>query len=124
MSFPSQEDLNALSKGKDGLPDRDLLPRETVSNVILNCLADYTPKERKEIFYVSNLARIVLDYEDSKVELNEKHRKFLAEVLYSSVIQEDGKDERGRTRFRGLYASWVIAQCLDELGEKMTEDEK
>jgi len=86
------------------------VPRETVRNVFINCLAQYQIKDRKEVFYVTTTAQAILETEGETVELKEKFKKFLIEVLYESVVQEvDGKSS-------GVYFSWVISQALQELG--------
>lgn len=108
MSIPSQAVIDALPKNKDGNPDMMKLPRETVRNVLLNCLANYAVKDRKEIFFINTIAQSIMD--DESVELKDKLKKFLIEVVYAMTLQEDGEKQTG------LYFSWVTAQVLTELG--------
>ena len=110
MSFPSQEVLSSAKRGPDGKIDMNSVPRETVKNVVINCLAQYIVKDRKEMFYVNTTAQAVLGAEGDTFELKDKFQKFLIEVLYSAIVQEkDGQQS-------GVYYSWVVGQVLEELG--------
>ena|SRR3990167_1287730 len=107
MSLPSQDIIDALPQ-KDGEPDMSKLPRETVRNVLLNSLANYAIKDRKEIFYINTIAQVLLD--ENAGELKDKFKKFLIEVVYAMTVQDDGKERKG------LYMPWVSSQVLEELG--------
>ena len=111
MSFPTKDIIDTLPKLPDGKPDGDKLPRETVKNVCINALANYSVKDKKEIFYVNTTAQAILGAEGDQVELKEKIKKFLIDVLYAATVQEDDKGSAS-----GMYFSWVIVQVLDELG--------
>jgi hypothetical protein len=102
------------------MPDTEKLEKETVGNVILNCLSIYRCKDRKEGFYVNTIAQSVIA-KGQNVELKDKFHEFLIELLDGSIMREkETKDERGNTRKEttGVYAGWVIAQVLDEMGLK------
>ena len=114
MSIPSKDIIDKLPKLENGRPDFDKLPRETVRNVLLNCLANYAIKDKKDIFYVQTCAQAIIGEEET-VELKDKFHKFLIEVVYDMTLRED-KGEKV-----GLYYSWVMAQVLDELGIKNEE---
>lgn len=110
MSYPPRELVDALPKTPDGNPDVDKLPRETVKNVIINCLSNYPVKDRKEALFVNVVAQAIIG-EDGEIDLKEKYKKFLVEVLYTMMAQVDDKGQQS-----GTYFSWVIVQVLDELG--------
>ena len=124
-SFPSREELEKLTKDKNGNPNIDELPRETVGNVILNCLAGYKPKARTEGFYVSFIADEVVEAieKKGKVELNDHRTKTLTRILLDMSVRmeerttkgKDGKEETKEEQV-GLYAGWAIARILGELG--------
>jgi hypothetical protein len=102
------------------VPDTDKLERETVGNVIINCLANHMCQDRKEGFYVNLIAQSVIA-KGSAVELKDNIKEFLIEVLDDSIMrQKVTKDEKGNEKKEmiGLYAGWVISQVLDELGVK------
>lgn len=116
MSFPPKDVMDSVSKDSEGKPKMSEVPRETVRNVLINCLANYQVKDRKEIFYVNTTAEAILGAEGDTVELKEKFRKFLIEVVYASTVQVNEKGEQS-----GVYFSWVISQVLAELGVKEEE---
>lgn len=86
--------------------------KETVRNVLLNALSVYPVRNRKEIFFINNLAHKVLE---SKGELKatEKEKELLADVVVAATFQQDDK---GATK--GVYLPSVIAQVLEEIGIK------
>lgn len=116
MSFPSKDQADALPKKQDGTPDVDFLPRETVRNVLLNCLANYPVKDRREVFMVNVAAQAIMGDEPT-VELKDKVKKFLIDVVYTMTHQEDGKGN-----VSGIYYSWCTAPVLEELGVLNNED--
>ena len=116
ISFPTRKQLDELPKKEDGSPDLDFLPRETVRNVLLNCLAQYATKDRKDIFYVQTIAQSLLA-EEERFELKDKFSQFLIEVVYEMTLHEE-KDGNA-----GVYYSWVTSQVLEELGVKNNIEE-
>ncbi len=116
MSYPTQEQVDQLPKNEKGEPDLAKLPEETVRNVLLNCLATYPTKDKRDILYVQTIANAILG-SDEAVELKDKLNKFLVEVVYNQTFQQD-KD--GKTR--GIYMSWATSQVLEELGVNISED--
>ncbi len=110
-SFPTQKEIDALPK-KDGEPDMSKLEKETVGNIILNCLANYIVKDRKEGFYINALAQIVI--KGGKVNLKEKFKKFLIEVLDDSILRVEKVN--GKEQKKGIYVGWAIAQVEQEIG--------
>jgi len=111
-SFPTQAEIDKLPK-KNGQPDLSKLERETVGNIILNCLANYVVKDRKEGFYINLIAQSILSG-DEKVELKDKLKNFLIDVLDEMTLRRE-KDENGKEMQKGLYASWAIWQVKEEI---------
>lgn len=112
LSFPTRADLDQLPKNDKGEPDTAKLPRETVRNVILNCLAMYPVSDKREVFYLNAIAGAVL--EKDEVDFKEKYVKFLTKVLEESTFRKDKDGDKETTK--GIYFGWVIAQVMDELG--------
>ena len=113
-SFPTQKEIDALPKNKNGQPDISKLEKETYGNMILNSLASYVVKDKREGFYINALAQIVM--EGGKVNLKEKYKKFLIEVLDEMILRIEkinGKEEQ-----KGIYAAWGVAQILKDLDVK------
>jgi len=120
-----QEEINKLPKGKDGKPDLSGISNENVENVILNCLALYQEvTSAKEGFYVNTIANLILTKEKDEIELQSKFRKFLIEVLESSIMRTetvtDGDKEVKKQK--GIYSGWIISQVLSELGVTVNEE--
>jgi hypothetical protein len=102
------------------VPDVEKLEKETIGNVIINCLSYYKCKDRKEGFYVNLVAQSVIA-KGNAIELKDKLKEFLIDILDQSIMREKiTKDEKGieRKETIGLYVGWIIAQVLDELGVK------
>lgn len=98
MSFPSQEEISSGAK-------------ETIRNVLLNCLASYPVKKDKQIFVVNTLATNILN-SDGEIEFSKDEISFLQEVLYKTTFrEEEGKE-------KGVYLPFMIGQVLLELGIK------
>lgn len=110
-SFPTQKEMDSLPK-KDGKPDMTQLEKETVGNVIFNCLSFYQVKDKKDIFLVNISAQAVLD--EGEVELKDKVRDFIIEVLKDSILMTETVN--GKKEEVGIYRGWIIVQCLEELG--------
>jgi len=124
-TFPTRKEVEKLPKKKNPsdpkgpeVPDFDKLEKETVGNVILNCLVTHKCENKKEGFYVNMIAEHVISGNE-KAELKDKLRTFLIEVLEDSIMRiEKVKDKSGiETREeRGVYAGWIICQVLKEMG--------
>lgn len=126
-TFPSQRELNELPKIKvrneKGVeietPDFEKLERETVGNVILNCITNYIVRDRREGYYINLIAQSIL--EGKKVEFKDKIKNFLIEVLDDQTLRREKKvNEKGEVieEIKGLYQAWVIAQCKEEILRK------
>lgn len=128
VTIPRKEDIERIKKEKD-IKDVmiDDLPRETVQDVILNCLSAHKPTDKRDIFLVNKIANWVLqepDEEEGYGELKDKLFNFLVdEVLPNAIIyaeeekSKDDKKEKG-DKNKGIYYGWIIAQVYDELGIK------
>ena len=115
-SYPSKKEMDKLPL-KDKSPDIDKLEKETVGNVILNCLTAHKCDDKKEGFYINLIADSVLAGGE-KITLKDKLNDFLIEVLEKAMIK-DVKDEKTKElKQEGIYAGWVIAKILQELGVK------
>jgi len=125
-SFPTQKELNKLPKLKTGQPDLTKLERETVGNIILNCLANYVVKDRKEGFYINLIAQSILSG-NKKIEFKDKIKRFLIDVLDEMTLRREivkDKDGKKKEEQKGLYAAWAIAQVKEEvLGKKEFQKE-
>ena len=121
-SFPTEKEV------KESGDDKSKLPRETIGNVIINCLAGYTSKDKRDGFYINLIAQSVIGA-DKDIELKEKLKIFLIKALEDMILtieKVDSTDKDGvktkKDQFKGLYASWVISQVLIELGVKGEEE--
>jgi hypothetical protein len=125
-SLPTQEEIDKLPKrktnDKDGnkieIPDIDKLERETVGNIILNCLATYVADDKREGFYINMIAHSIITG-DIKIEFKEKLKTFILKVLDEATARKvKERDENGVDKEvdKGMYHSWVIAQVKKELG--------
>ena len=121
-SFPTQREIDKLPKDKNGQPDLSKLEKETVGNIILNCLANYIVKDRKEGFYINLIAQSILSG-DEKIELKDKVKNFLIDVLDEMTLRRE-KNKDGKEEQKGLYASWAIWQVKEEiLGKEEVQKE-
>lgn len=128
-SFPSQKELDALPKRnvfvgdkEVEVPDRDkIAEKETIGNVILNCMERYIgakKADKLEGFYINLISQSILS-DGKKIEFKEKIKKFLIELLEEMILrrgEETGKDGKKKEVLEGLYSPWVISQVLQELG--------
>lgn len=133
-TYPSQKEVDALPKKKQpGVPkeqwgpDIDKLERDTVGNIIINCLSRHIGESRKEGFYINMIADAVITAMEAKrrVNLKDKLLSFLIDVVEKQAIRKNEKtDEKPKPGQKeepemiGTYAGWVIAQVLQELGVK------
>lgn len=83
--------------------------KETIKNVLLNCLSSYPIKKNKEIFVVNTLATNILNSKGD-IEFTEDELTFLKEVLFKTTFREEGEKEKG------VYFPFLIGQILSELG--------
>lgn len=118
MSFPTKEDIESVKveKGVQTVTT-DMLPSETVGNVILNCLSMYQPEEydKKEMFEVFRLAEWV--NKDNGEELDQKLMTFLTTKVLPKSVRVEKKNERtGAVEASGAYLMWVIGQVTQALG--------
>jgi hypothetical protein len=119
-SYPTKEEFEALPKNDKGGRDVEQLPRETIGNVILNCLEQYPVKKNKEGFYINIIASSIINAEDdAEIELKDKFKTFLIEVIQDSTFKQ--KEEDGKKKAEGMYSAWVTSQVLAELGVKEEE---
>ncbi len=115
-TFPGQKELDKLPKDKEGKPDLTKLERENVGNVILNCLAGYIVRDKKEGFYINTIAQSILSG-DKKIEFKDKFQNFILEMLDEMTLRRE-KGEDKKEEVKGLYMAYVIAQVKEELGVK------
>ena len=109
-SFPSSKELEAIKN------DTSKLERETIGNVILNCLTNFIIQDKKEGYYINLIAQSILS-SDKKIEFKNGIQKFLIDVLDNQTLRRE-KTKEGKEEIRGLYQGWVISQVLQELGVK------
>lgn len=127
-TYPSQDEKEGLPKkdiempnGKGGMttikvPDESHLPRETIGNVIMNCLGRYQPKDNKETVAINLAMQSLWDTEDrDEIEFKEKIKTFIIKVLHDQTSRIE-KNEKNEEIEKGSYAAWVIAQVLEEMG--------
>ncbi len=108
MSFPPK----ILADTTRNNPEK--LPPETVSNVLLNVIATYPVRDRKEIFMINEIASKILSVDGEKVaevEFNDKEIALLNTVLLDQTFQVDEKGEK-----KGVYLSNTISQVYKALG--------
>ncbi len=97
----------------------DELPKETIGNVMLNCVISYLPEDKKESWQKDLLGQILIGNE-KEIEIKEKHKKLLEKILWKSEYREKGEGKE--KTIEGIYPTWVIIQALKELGIKPPED--
>lgn len=129
-TFPTQKELDKLPRVKDrdgkdtDRPNTDKLEKETIGNIIINCLASYIIQDKKEGFYINLIAQSIIDAK-GKIELKDKLKKFLIEVLDEMTLRREkvkGKDNKDEEKTKGIYAGWAICKCKEELGIKLDDD--
>lgn len=114
MTFVTEFDIEKVKteKGITEVKNKDL-PRETVQNVLINCLLNYSVKSPKEILSINKLSEWVMG--DGKTPLPEDLKNILIKhIIPASVDQQD--DTEGKNGAKGIYKAWVLGQVLDELG--------
>ena len=122
MSFYGNAEIEAAKEihGKDAAITQDMLPRETVANVLINCLTQYKPaeSERKDVFEVMRLANWINDESADKPDLDDKLKTLLVKKVlpYSTITEKKPEDGKPAAKSTGIYQYWVIAQIYQELG--------
>lgn len=110
MSFPTKAMLDGLPLNSNNKPDLSKLPKETYRNLILNCLANYIIKDKRENFYINALAQLIIDENKKSLNLKNKFKNFLISVLNDSVLQKNDKEV-----ISGIFPSWNIGPILRDL---------
>ena len=114
MSFVSNIDIER-TKDEKKIAEVKMtdLPRETVQNVLINCVSNYSVKNNKEVFTLNTVAQAIIN--DKLDDLSPELFSFLTkQVLPASVNREEEVD--GKMVEKGLYKAWVIVQIYNELG--------
>lgn len=117
MSYPSKEDIDRIKDEKkiEQVELKDL-PRETVANVLINCLANYPVNDKKEVFLVQAVAAWINDESEDKGTLPEKLINFLVKQVLPEMTFRKIDGPEGKKEEKGMYTGWVMAQIYNELG--------
>ena len=83
---------------------------ETVGNVIINALASYPIKDRREMFSINKLASDILGCKDGDYAFSDDEKKLLSNALFEATFRTEDKEQKG------AYFSWMIAQVFEEVG--------
>ncbi len=116
LSYPSQNIVNSLLKLEDGSPDFTKFPKDTVKNVLLQCLNFSNPKDMSESLMVNFIGQEIIKA-DKELNLKPKFKDFLVDVLKNQIYTEE-KMPDGTIKPKGTYKGWAIVQVLEELGVK------
>ncbi len=116
LSYPSQNLVNSLLKLEDGSPDFTKFPKDTVKNVLLQCLNFSNPKDMSESLMVNFIGQEIIK-SDKELNLKPKFKDFLVDVLKNQIYTEE-KMPDGTIKPKGTYKGWAIVQVLEELGVK------
>lgn len=124
MSFPTAEDIEEIKKEKNITQvEKKDLPRETIQNVLINCLATYAVRDKKEVFLVQTIASWVIDESEEKGELKDKLQNFIIkQLLPDSTFRKVETENDKEPKTAGIYTSWVIAQIYNEFGVENAEE--
>lgn len=114
MSFPSEKIVRDLPKDDNGKPNRDMLPRETVQNMLLNCLATYQSSDKKEIFSIFDLGQRLIKAK-GEIEISDEEQDLLVKVVEKAIYKETTTKDGQKTSV-GIYRLWGIAQLYKALG--------
>lgn len=113
MSFPDREIVEKLPKDDKGAPDKTKLPRETIKNMLVNCLAGYHVEDKKEVFKVYDMGVKIMNAKD-EFEITEDEQSFLRKVIENSIYKEV---QNGNNIIpMGIYKPFGIAQLLKAIG--------
>ena len=107
MSYPTIEQIQSLPKTADGKPDRTKLPKETTKNILLDALAYYQPKDRKQIFTVYSLGHKIQECGFGEIEIEDSYKTLLLDALEAAVAVENPDKTT-----KGIYQHWAVAQTL------------
>lgn len=89
--------------------------KETVGNIILNCLAIYPVKVRRDIFSVNSIAnKILVSGENNHLSFSQVELDFLKDVLFEGTFRTEGQGEERKEK--GLYLAISIGQVFEEIG--------
>lgn len=129
MSFPTKSDVEKIKNEKKLKDVKDVLvddlPKETIQNVIINCLSHYEPTDKKEVFLINNIATWALsdpDKDGNFGELKDKLYNFLVDdvldfaTIYREVELKNHKREETEKKKNGLYPAFIMFQVYNELG--------
>ena len=105
LSFPSEQEKEAAGGDLSKLPD------ETLGNVIVNCLAAFPVKERKQIFTINDIASRIVNSEDGTIDVSPEEQVLLGDILFAQTFQEDEKGQN-----KGVYLHYIINQAMKMLG--------
>lgn len=111
MSYPTIEQIQALPKTPEGKPDRTKLPKETSKNILLDALAYYQPKDRKQIFTIFSLGNKIQECEAPEIEVDDVYKPLLIAALEFAISVE----QPDKT-YKGIYQHWAVAQVLNACG--------
>ena len=111
MSYPTVEQIQALPKTTEGKPDRTKLPKETTKNILLDALAYYQPKDRKQIFTIYSLGNKIQECEFGEIEVDDVYKPLLVDALEFAISVE----QPDKT-YKGIYQHWAVAQVLQACG--------
>lgn len=121
MSYPGTSDFERIKKEK-GLEVIKMsdLPTETVGNMIINAIANYEVKNKKEVFELNALAQLFLNESNGEIKLSQRQVDFLSnDILPQATLRKEMVTlPTGETKeeTRGLYSGWSIVQVYAELG--------
>lgn len=115
MSYPSRQDIENIKEEKNIEKVRsEDLPRETIRNVLINSLSNYTIEDKKEVFLVHKTGAWLLD--NSEEEIPKEVLKFLTKSVLPEATSRIEEDKEGNKVEKGIYKAWVIGKVYEELG--------
>lgn len=119
-AYPTPEEIRELPlkevPSKAGVmikvPDTSKLPRETAKTALIDCLAYYSPVDRKEVFRVYALASKILECTGDVLEVDDEYKPLVARALDRAIAREGKTPESGT----GIFEHWCIAQVFQACG--------
>lgn len=117
MTYPSEQQVAKIQEEKkiEQVKIADL-PRETIFNVLINCLSAYVVRDRREVFLIQQVTNWMFDQRPDKKELYAPLEQFLLKSVLPDMTNRIEKDKDGKDVEKGLYSGWVIAQVYREFG--------
>lgn len=96
--------------------DADKAENETFGNMILNSLAGYPVKDKRDVFIVYGIAQRILTLlrtatpgvEAELLGVNPEDKRIITDALLESVFRKENDVQAG------VYPSWMIAQVLED----------